>query len=102
MTLKLSRAAIARDPALTAIDKHFAKLIAAEIGPLGALHALKRAQAEAGVGALVADDRDAVLVRAAEQDARLAEIDQVRLSLKRRVRAASAAAEITAILAELS
>lgn len=101
MTLRLSRADTLRPSALDQIDAHFARLIAAEIGPLGALHALKRAQAEAGVGVLIDSDRAAVLERAAEQDDRLAALDRRRRQMKAEVRAAVTAADIKQILAEL-
>ena len=86
-----------RAAAEAAIDRHFAIAINAAIGPLGALHLIKRHQAMAGGGTLAAD-ADAILKRTAEQDAALADIDTARRVLKARVRAAASAAEINAIM----
>ena len=86
-----------RAAAEAAIDRHFAAAINAAIGPLGALHLIKRHQALAGGGALAAD-RDAILERVTEQDATLIELDGARRDLKARVRAAGTAAEINAIM----
>lgn len=86
------------------IDAHFSARIAQVIGPLGQVHALKRAQAEAGAGPLVADeaDRAAILVRASEQDAELAALDAERRALKARVREAADPQQIEAPLALLT
>lgn len=85
------------------IDEHFAALIAADIGPLGALHMLKRMQAKAGVGPLLDGVADAVtvLARSDEQDERLADLDRQRRQMKAKVRAATSAAKIKELLASL-
>lgn len=101
MSLIISRADAMRPAAIAAIDEHFTARILAIVGPLAALHALKRAQAEIGQGVLIDGDREAILARAAEQDERLAVIDRQRRSLKERVRLAASAAAIRAALAEL-
>jgi len=97
----LSRADIARGPALDRIDRHYSRLVAEEIGPLGALHALKRAQAIAGGGPLLDGDAAAVLDRATAQDERLAGLDRARRAMKSAVRAATTSAEINEIVARL-
>lgn len=102
MTLKLSRADALRTRALDQIDRHYAGLIAAEVGPLGHLHALKRQQAVAGKGGLLDGDAGAVLERAAEQDERLARLDRERRQIKGEVRAARTADAIHSILSRLS
>lgn len=86
------------------IDQWFAQRMAFLIGPMAPLHALKRAQAEAGGGALVADDadREAILERAAEQDAALSALDAQRRDLKAQVRAAATPEQIAAPLAQLT
>lgn len=93
----------AKVEALAAIDATFAVRIAAIVGPLAALHAEKRRQAEAGGGPLIdgETDRAAILAKAAEQDARVAELDRERRAMKARVRAGATAAEINAILATI-
>ena len=96
MTLKLSRAGTLRPQAEAQVDLHFASQINAILGPLAAVHMLKRQ------GFLVDGDADAVAARAAEQDTALALLDRRRRDMKARVRAAGTAAEIKAILAELS
>lgn len=101
MTLKLSRRGAALRQAEEAVDRHFAQLISVELGPLGALYARKRAQAEAGTGALLDGDREAILARAAEQDERVAKIDRERRDLKRRLRAAATAADVNEIAATI-
>lgn len=101
MTLKLSRRAVALRQAEEVIDRHFARLVATEIGPMGAIHARKRAQAEAGSGALLDGDREAILARAAEQDERLAVLDRDRRAIKASVREAATSADIAAIVSTL-
>lgn len=100
MTLSLSRADLLRHRALTAVDHHYARRLAEIVGPLGPVHALKRAQALAGGGPLVADDadREAILARAAEQDEALRDIEAGRLALKDALRAATTAAQLHELL----
>lgn len=76
--------------ALAVIDAHYGGLIAAEIGPLAALHAIKAAQAEAGVGPLVQDedDRQAILSNVDALAARLAPIEKERRAAKASIRSA--------------
>lgn len=102
MTLSLSRADLLRPEAETRIDRHFAGRIDAVIGPLGALHLVKRMQATTGGGVLAGDDAEAILARAGEQDAELARLDGQRRDMKASVRAARTAAEINTILATLT
>jgi hypothetical protein len=90
-----------RERAEMKIAACFAVRINAIIGPLGALHALKRQQAEAGGGALVNDDIEAVKARVQAQDEQLAALDRARRALKARVRQAETAEDIAAVLAEL-
>jgi len=94
----------ARDDAEWRLDKHFAGMIASELGPLADVHVRKRRQAEAGGGPLVDDetDRAAILDRAAEQDARLAEFDRRRRRLKAEIRTARTVDEVAAALADVS
>lgn len=103
MTLKFSRAGALRPSAEAFVDEHFAALIATEIGPLGALHMLKRMQAKAGSGPLLDDVADAatVLARSDEQDERLVGLDRQRRQMKAKVRDAKTVAEIKEILASL-
>lgn len=101
MTLKFSRAEALRPMAEATVDEHFAALIASEIGPLGALHILKRMQAKTGVGPLINGDAEAVIAKASDQDQRLADIDRRRREMKSRIRAAATAAEIKELLASL-
>ena len=93
-----------RAKALLAVDRHFARLMDSLLGPFAAIHRMKREQADAGGGPLVADEaeRRAVLACAARQDAALVEIERRRLALKKRVRAAASAAAIADILGELT
>lgn len=79
-----------KERALAFIDAHYGRLIAAEIGPLAALHALKAAQAEAGGGPLVQDedDRQAILSNASALVDRLAPIEKERRAAKVAVRSA--------------
>lgn len=98
MKLLLSRRSIAVRRAVEAVDAYYADLVSAEIGPLGALHALKRAQAVSGEGPLIDGDRESILARASEQDARLASLDRARRSLKQRIREAATAADIHTLL----
>ncbi len=93
--LKLSRVGQTRDKALAAIDAHYAARIEAILGPMAALHLLKRI---VPAGELVAD-REAILKRATEQDTALAAVDRERRDLKVKVRAASSSDEIKAIVA---
>ncbi|WP_295808876.1 hypothetical protein [uncultured Nitratireductor sp.] len=95
--LKLSRVDHHRNRALDLIDKHYAARIDAILGPMAALHLLKRI---VPAGDLVAD-KDAILVRAAEQDAELAAVDKERRDLKASVRSATASDEIKALIAHL-
>lgn len=95
--LKLSRAGQTRDNALDLIDQHYAARIDTVLGPMAALHMLKRI---VPAGELVAD-REAILQRAAEQDAELAAIDRERRDLKAAVRAAASSNEIKALIAHL-
>jgi hypothetical protein len=100
MTLKLSRLAIRRDRALDQADRHFAALLTDVIGPFAEVHRMKREQAEAGGGSLIADEaeRQAVLEKAADQAARLTEIETRRMAAKRAIRAAGSKEEIAAIV----
>ncbi|MCO6050830.1 hypothetical protein NGM99_13685 [Mesorhizobium sp. RP14(2022)] len=100
----VDRLSLAVLDAETRIDQWFAGRIAMLIGPMAPLHALKRAQAETGGGALVADDADrqAILARAAEQDAQLAALDAQRRELKAQVRAAANPEQIAVPLALLT
>ncbi len=95
--LKLSRAGQTKEKALDLIDRHYAARIDAVLGPMAALHMLKRI---VPAGELVAD-REAILQRAAEQDAELAAIDRERRDLKAVVRAAASSNEIKALIAHL-
>ncbi|EKF17054.1 hypothetical protein [Nitratireductor pacificus] len=95
--LRLSRVEHARKRALDLIDQHFAARIDTVLGPLAALHLLKRIVPD---GHLV-PDRDAVVRRAAEQDAELAAIDHARRVLKADVRAAATSDEIRALTEHL-
>ena len=104
MTLKLNRAALLLPRVETMIDWYFGEKINAAIGPLGALHARKRALAkDAADNPLIgsADDRAAILARAAEQDAAIAKLDSERRAMKAKARAATSAAELQAILADI-
>ncbi|WP_274426736.1 hypothetical protein [Chelativorans sp. YIM 93263] len=104
MRLKLDRVQTLRGKAEQEIDRHFGGKIDHVIGPLGALHALKRSSALSGNGGLVEsdDDRQAILSRAAEQDKELARLDRERRAAKQKVRAAGSVAEIKAVLASLN
>lgn len=95
--LKLSRSKLYREKALDLIDRHYAARIDTVLGPMAALHMLKRI---VPAGELVAD-REAILQRAAEQDAELAAIDRERRDLKAAVRAAVSSTEIKALIAHL-
>lgn len=100
--LKLSRADAIRGKAEREVDALYARKLQEALGPLAALHALKRLSA-AGDGALADDDADrsAILRRAAEQDERLGALDRERRDMKRLIRAATTTAEIKAIVADL-
>lgn len=95
--LKLSRVGQTRDKALAAIDAHYAARIEAILGPMAALHLLKRIVPS---GELVADKED-ILKRATEQDAALAAVDRERRNLKAAVRAAASSNDIKALIAHL-
>lgn len=84
--------------ALSVVDGHYARLIAAEIGPLGALHALKVAQAEVGIGSLIADedDRAAILANASAMADRLSSIEAERRAAKQAIRSAGTVKALTA------
>lgn len=97
----ISRADAMRPAAEAAIDRFFGGRISDLIGPLGSLYVLKRMQAEAGHGPLLDDDRDNILQRAREQDEQLAALDNARRTFKQRLRAATSASDIRAILNEL-
>lgn len=93
--------AAARVEALAKVDRDYAQRIAGVGGPLAALHAEKRRQAEAGGGPLVADEADrlAILANAAAQDEAVAAIERERRAIKAALRAATTADEIKAALA---
>ncbi|MHA7835572.1 MAG: hypothetical protein ACX94A_13955, partial [Algiphilus sp.] len=95
--LKLSRVGHTRDKALAAIDDHYAARIDAILGPMASLHLLKRIVPS---GPLV-EDKDAILQRAAEQDAELARIDKERRDLKAKVRDAVSSEDIRALIARI-
>ncbi|MBN8241857.1 hypothetical protein JF546_02390 [Nitratireductor aquimarinus] len=95
--LKLSRSKLHREKALDLIDRYYAARIDAVLGPMAALHILKRI---VPAGELVAD-REAIVQRATEQDAELAAIDRERRDLKAAVRAAASSNEIKALIAHL-
>lgn len=89
-----------RDLHIDMLDRGYADLIAAARGPLAALHAEKRRQAEAGGGPLVADesDRAAILANAATEDEAIAAIERERRAKKVLLRAATTEDEIKAAL----
>lgn len=95
------RLEIVRGEAIDRLDRDHAARIAGVAGPLGALHAEKRRQAEAGDGPLVADEADrlAILANATQQDERLAAIERDRRAAKAAIRAATTEDEIKAALA---
>jgi hypothetical protein len=99
--LKLKRSEIARPGAEQEIDDFFASKFHEIMGPMAALHALKRMQAEAGAdGALIDGDRHAILDRAADQDAKVAALDRRRRDWKARIRAAATEREIEDLMKE--
>lgn len=104
MTYRLSRVALLKPRAEEQIDKHFAVLMADEIGPLGDLHARKRYMAENGGGPLVDGDEDrrAILDNAYAQDRRIASLEVRRRQMKAEVRSAGTAEEVKAIIDRLS
>lgn len=74
-----------REASATKIDALYACKIAAALGPVHAIHALKRQQALAGlVGGIVTseEDRELILERAREQDDQLAKLDAERRAAK--------------------
>lgn len=85
------------------VDNLYAERLAEIAGPLAALHAEKRRQAEAGGGPLVADEADrlAILANAAAQDEAVAAIERERRELKALLRAANSRDELAAIEASL-
>jgi len=86
---------------IEALDRSYAERIEKVRGPLAALHAEKRRQAETGGGPLVADEADrlAVLANAAAEDERIAGIERQRRAVKAAVKAATTDDEIKAALA---
>ena len=83
------------------LDWTYAERIEGLRGPLAALHAEKRRQAETGCGPLVADEADrlAILANAAVEDERIAAIERQRRAVKAAVKAATTDDEIKAALA---
>lgn len=94
---------IARCNAVATLDHRFAARMAEIAGPLAAIHAEKRQQAEVGGGALIVDESDrlAILANAAAQDEAVAAIERQRRDVKARLRSAATEDEIAAILAEI-
>lgn len=83
MTLRLNRLELLKAEAERLVDEKYALILREEFGPVGMLHLVKRYQAIAGM----VPDRDAVLARVAEQDARLLDIDDERRAEKAKIRA---------------
>lgn len=102
MTFRLQMSELAKPLALAELDRLYADRIAAVMGPFAALHALKREQALAGGGPLVADEADRLAIIAAvdAEMARLADLETRRLAFRARIRAAQSNAEISVVLAE--
>lgn len=92
-----------RAKAIDALDGCFAARINAARGPMAAIHAEKRRQAEAGGGPLVADADDgaAILANAAREDEALAAIERERRKAKALLRAAKTEAELRGALATI-
>jgi hypothetical protein len=85
------------------LDQIYSERLAEIAGPLAAIHAEKRRQAEAGGGPLVADEADrlAILANAAAQDEAVAAIERERREVKALLRAAKSRNELAAIEASL-
>ena len=83
------------------LDTEYAAHFAVVRGPLAVVHSEKRRQAEAGSGALIADedDRVAILAAAAAEDIILAEIEGARRAKKAALRAATSMEELNSIMA---
>ena len=92
---------LARDRAMHDLDTEYAAHFAVVRGPLAVVHSEKRRQAEAGSGALIADedDRVAILAAAAAEDIILAEIEGARRAKKAALRAATSMEELNSIMA---
>lgn len=92
---------VRRNEVIGDLDRAYAERLAAVAGPLAALHAEKRRQAEAGGGPLVVDEADrlAILANAARQDEAITEIERRRRTVKALLRAASTESDIAAALA---
>lgn len=86
--------------AIGEIDRLFASRLAGLCGPLAAIHAEKRRQAEAGGGPLIKDeaDRQAIIANAAAQDEQIAKIERERRAIKAALRAATSEDEVQAIV----
>lgn len=89
---------IERHKRIADLDRIYAERLAEIAGPLAAIHAEKRRQAEAGGGPLVADEADrlAILENAEKQDSELAEMEAERRAIKARLRNAGTEEEIAA------
>lgn len=81
------------------VDRIYAERLAGIAGPLAAIHAEKRRQAEAGGGPLVVDEADrlAILANAAAQDEAVAIIERERREAKALLRATNSRDELAAI-----
>lgn len=90
---------VERRKRMAEVDRIYAERLAEIAGPLAAIHAEKRRQAEAGGGPLVADepDRLAILANAAAQDEAVAIIERERREAKALLRAAKSRDELAAI-----
>lgn len=95
---------VERRKRIAEVDEIYAERIAVLTGPLAAIHAEKRRQAEAGGGPLVADEADrlAILANAAAQDKAVAIIERERREAKALLRAANSRDELAAIETSLT
>lgn len=94
---------VERRKRIAEMDRIYAERLSEIVGPLAAIHAEKRRQAETGGGPLVADEADrlAILANAAAQDEAVAAIERERRELKALLRAAKSRNELAAIEASL-